>query len=217
LSELADYRRIHGHCNVPKSYSENSRLATWVVHQRSQYMLHVKGKPSQMTLPRIEELESLGFKWGSCVTTWEDRLSELAEYRKTQGHCNVSKNYSENSKLATWVTTQRSQYRWHVEGKTSPMTLSRIMELEKLGFEWKPSRGRGKGTLKKSSLDDDATCVRERAVEAPEHVQTTAQTQRDFSGRDIRSNQVDVAFVPEESDCNGEVHLGYIPGRTEEI
>jgi uncharacterized C2H2 Zn-finger protein len=51
----------------------------------------------------------------------------------------------------------------------------------------------------------------------PEHAQTTAQTQKAFSGGEIRSKQVDVASVPEECDWNGEVHLGYIPGRTEEI
>ncbi len=97
------------------------------------------------------------------------------------------------------------------------MTLSRIMELESLGFEWKLSIGRGKGKPKKASVDDNPTCVRERAVEAPKDVQATAQTQEDFSGGDIRGDQVDVSFVPEEPDWNGEVHLGYVPGRTEEI
>jgi hypothetical protein len=73
---------------------------------------------------------------------------------------------------------------------------------------------------KKPSVEEDATRVRERAAEAPEHVQTIehviAQPQEDFSGREIRSNQVDVASVHEESDWNGKVHLGYIPCRTEE-
>jgi hypothetical protein len=27
LRELAEYRKIHGHCNVPQSYSENSKLS----------------------------------------------------------------------------------------------------------------------------------------------------------------------------------------------
>jgi hypothetical protein len=30
LSELADYRKIHGHCNVPAKYSENTKLGNWV-------------------------------------------------------------------------------------------------------------------------------------------------------------------------------------------
>jgi hypothetical protein len=178
LSELADYHRIHGHCNVPTSYSESAKLASWVGNQRSQYRWHVEGKTSPMTPSRIKELESLGFKWGSCSTTWEDRLSELTEYRRIHGHCNVPYNYSENTKLAKWVKRQRCQYKLYLEGKTSPMTFSRIQALESLGFDWKPSSGQGKGKRKKPSIDNNATCVRERAVEASEHVQTTAQTKK---------------------------------------
>jgi hypothetical protein len=45
-------------------------------------------------------------------------------------------------------------------------------------------------------------------------VQTRAQTLEDFSGREMHNNQVDAALEP---DWNGEVHVGYIPGRTAEI
>jgi hypothetical protein len=67
-----------------------------------------------------------------CDTTWEDRLRELADYRKTHGHCNVPRNRSEYTKLAGWVGKQRYQY----NGKKPQMTLSRIWELESLGIEW---------------------------------------------------------------------------------
>jgi hypothetical protein len=46
-----------------------------------------------------------------------------------------------------------------------------MQELESIGFEWNSSFNRGKGTPNKSSVDDDATRVRERAVEVPEHTQ----------------------------------------------
>jgi hypothetical protein len=65
LSELADFREVDGHCNIPKSYTENAKLATWVTHQRSQYSLHLKGETSLITPPRIQALERLGFEWGS--------------------------------------------------------------------------------------------------------------------------------------------------------
>jgi hypothetical protein len=91
LSELADYRKIHGHCNVPYNYSENSKLANWVTNQRSHYRLHVEGKQSPMTLSRIRALANSAFQWVVRVTTWEDRLSDLADYRKIHGHCNVPK------------------------------------------------------------------------------------------------------------------------------
>jgi hypothetical protein len=132
----ADYRKVHGHCNVPRKYSENIQLGAWVGFQRYQYRLHRKGKTSFMTLFRIQQLESLGFEWDSHAAAWEVRLSELADYRKIHGHYDVPKNYSENIELSVWVSTQRSNYKWHQEGKISPMTLSRIQELESLGFEW---------------------------------------------------------------------------------
>ena len=52
-----------------------------------------------MALPRVEALEGLGFEWDS-HSTWEDRLIELADYRKNHGHCNVSKSDSGHIKLA---------------------------------------------------------------------------------------------------------------------
>jgi hypothetical protein len=151
LSELADYRRIHGHCNVPYNYSENCKLAKWVNAQRFKYRLHREGKTSSMTTFRIQALERLGFEWVGKQRTefynsnWEDRLSELADYRKIHGHCNVPQKFSENTKLGTWVATQRTQYRLHLEGKRSQITLPRIQELENLGFDWKPFNSRGKG------------------------------------------------------------------------
>jgi hypothetical protein len=81
---------------------------------------------------------------------WEDRLSELADYRKVHGHCNVPKNYTGNAKLFTWVTHQRSQYSLHLKGITSQITLPRIQALERLGFEWKPSSSRRRGITKKA-------------------------------------------------------------------
>jgi hypothetical protein len=137
LSELAVYCKTHGNCNVSKGNKAYSTLANWVATQRKEYKLHVTSKASHMTLPRIQELESLGFEWRVCLITWEDRLSELADYRVEHGHCNVPKNFnSKISNLGEWIKTQRTQYRLHLEGKTSPMNAFRIRELESLGFEW---------------------------------------------------------------------------------
>jgi hypothetical protein len=117
LSELVGYCKIHGHCNVPNRYSENPKLGWWVGTQRSNYKFYQEGKISSMTTFRIQKLESLGFDWDCSRATWEDCLSELAEYRKIHGHCNVPRSYSENTKLNNWVGTQRKQYKLHLEGK----------------------------------------------------------------------------------------------------
>jgi hypothetical protein len=88
LSELADYRKIHGHCNVPRSDSGNTQLGEWVAKQRHEYWLHLAGKPSTMTTFRIKDLESLAFEWDrSHGATWEDLLSDLTDYRKTTLRC----------------------------------------------------------------------------------------------------------------------------------
>jgi hypothetical protein len=137
FSKLTDYHRIHGHCNVPQNYSENTQLGAWVRKQRKTYRLHLEEKTSPMTTYRIKALESFGFQWDCYGAAWEDRLSELADYHKIHGHCNVPKRYSENSKLGTWVATQRRNYRLHLEGKKSTMMIAlRIQALESLGFEW---------------------------------------------------------------------------------
>jgi hypothetical protein len=130
LTELADYCKIHGHCNVPRT----SKLGAWVANQRHQYRMHLEGKRSQINLARCQELESLGFEWDILGSKWEDRLIELARFRKIHGHCNVTHNYSKE--LGNWVGTQRYNYRLHLQGKKSNISLYRIQELESLGFEW---------------------------------------------------------------------------------
>jgi hypothetical protein len=118
LVELDDYRKIHGHCDVTKSYAGNSKLFHWVATQRKQYTLYLKGRASCITLSRIQDLESLGFESDCSGVTWEDRLSELADFREIHGHCNVTKSYAGNSKLFHWVATQRKQYILHLKGRT---------------------------------------------------------------------------------------------------
>jgi hypothetical protein len=137
LSELAEFGKIHGHCNVPRKYNENTKLDQWVSTQRINYRWHEEGKASPMTTYRIKALESLGFEWDCYGAAWADLLSELADYRKIHGHCNVPYNYSENTKSVTWVAAQRKHYKMHLKGKTSSMTAFRIRALESLGFEWK--------------------------------------------------------------------------------
>jgi hypothetical protein len=115
--------------------------------------LHLKGETSPISLPRIQALESLSFECGSRDIAWEVRLSELGDYRKVHGHCNVPKSYTENAKVATWVAHQRSQYSLHLKGKKSQITPPRFQALERLVFEWKPSISRRGGITKKANLD----------------------------------------------------------------
>lgn len=133
--ELLEFHKEFNHSAVPHTYPKNPQLARWVKRQRRQYKLRRDGRPSTMTLDRLELLNSVGFVWDSHDVNWREKLEALSAFRKSQGHCNVPSNY-QDKKLATWVKCQRRQYKLYWDGKPSAMSPERILELEKIGFEW---------------------------------------------------------------------------------
>ena len=132
FQELMAFKKEHGHCNVPRSHSENPLLASWVGIQRT---ANRKGNLNQ---DRIKRLEKLGFKWDPHEAQWEEKYHELADYKKKHGDCNAPFNCSENPQLGRWVSNQRKLYR---KGKLSQ---DRVKRLEKLGFVWEPRKRRKK-------------------------------------------------------------------------
>jgi hypothetical protein len=177
LSELDDYRKIHGHWNVPRICNEYPKLAQWAATQRKQYRLHLKGKTSHMTPFRIQELESIGFEWYGHSAVWEDRRSELADYCKQHGHCNVPQRCSEKMQLGYWVRSQRRNYKLQLEGRASSMTPSRILALESLGFEWGPIIDWRKGVGQKQSFDDDGRRVRKTSANSSQAANSQLETE----------------------------------------
>jgi hypothetical protein len=140
--ELRSYRDRTGNCFVPQKYKANEPLARWVKRQRYQYNAMMDGMPSQMAEERVKALEDIGFVWCSQDATWAERLYEIKQFRQTYNHCNVPTNYCENPSLANWVKNQRLQYKFFIEGKPSNITGRRISDLEDIGFNWAPRRGR---------------------------------------------------------------------------
>jgi hypothetical protein len=69
--ELVEYKAGNGNCCVPISYA-NKQLANWVSHQRKQYNLMQRSKPSYMTTDRLHRLNSIGFVWNR----WDDRFAK---------------------------------------------------------------------------------------------------------------------------------------------
>jgi hypothetical protein len=63
ISDLEDFRTLHGHALVPRDYPPNRALALWVADMRSQYRQFREGQPSTLDDGRVAELESLGFSW----------------------------------------------------------------------------------------------------------------------------------------------------------
>ena len=140
-NELLEFQKQNGHCNVPKRYKPNKPLGFWVCHQRDKYkMMREEGKTntkmSPMTRERIKLLDAIGFEWNPLLDQWHQRYQQLLEYKKLNGHCNVPKCYKNNTKLAKWVTNQRTQFKHLCEGNKSQMTPARLDKLNAIGFQW---------------------------------------------------------------------------------
>lgn len=68
---------------------------------------------------------------------WNEKYSELMEYKATYGHCNIPYNSSSVSReLAEWVKRQRHQHKLKLEGRHSALTDERENLLNQIGFCW---------------------------------------------------------------------------------
>jgi hypothetical protein len=114
------------------------------------------------------------------------------------------------AKTPSWLGRKPKGINTSCRRKASQMTTP-YPGLESLGFEeaFQPQKVNTKETK-----FDDATRVRERAVEAPEHMQTMAQAQR-TSAVEKSASTVDVAGSEELTGMAKSTSLH--PGRTEEI
>lgn len=63
LEQLAQFRAKYGHVDVPRSYVKDPSLATFVCNQRQSYKRMIEGKGPSMDQGRIQQLNSLQFKW----------------------------------------------------------------------------------------------------------------------------------------------------------
>ena len=141
LEDLKEFKKVHGHCNVPQRWKENRGLGVWIKTQRSYYRKFKQGmKSSSLTAERVKALSDLGFEWEigkiSEDSTWMQKLEALKKFKQKHGHCNVPQRYKEDRSLGHWIKSQRSYFRLWKEGKPSRMTPSRIHELSLIGFEF---------------------------------------------------------------------------------
>ncbi|KAL7535599.1 hypothetical protein ACHAXR_006598 [Thalassiosira sp. AJA248-18] len=125
--QLKSYHKRHGDCNVPKGYVLFPQLGEWVCKQRQAWM--------KMPASRVKLLQRLNFNWGKTIVGWEERLSQLKEYKREHGDCDVPARYSPNPQLGKWVTMQRHSH------KKRELDEDRVNILEDLGFNWVVPRG----------------------------------------------------------------------------
>ena len=61
--QLVQYRMQNGDCNVPQSYPPDKPFGRWVMKQRCQHSLKLRGEKSQLTDEREKKLNDIGFSW----------------------------------------------------------------------------------------------------------------------------------------------------------
>ena len=77
-------------------------------NQRKQYRLLKSGKKSFISNEMIVQLEIVGFQWNSdrqlaLNTAWNERLSELLDFKQQWRHCDVPQKYYNDINLVKWV------------------------------------------------------------------------------------------------------------------
>ncbi len=124
FAELERYKERFGDCNVPQSWDEDPKLASWVSNQRS------RRKDGRMTTEQLHRIDALGFVWHTKDAAWEEMFAELMRYKERFGDCDVRREWPEDPKLGQWVKTQRRQV------KIGSLTDERRRRLEEIGFRF---------------------------------------------------------------------------------
>eukprot|EP00531_Pseudo-nitzschia_arenysensis_P008397 CAMPEP_0116133040 /NCGR_PEP_ID=MMETSP0329-20121206/9888_1 /TAXON_ID=697910 /ORGANISM="Pseudo-nitzschia arenysensis, Strain B593" /LENGTH=230 /DNA_ID=CAMNT_0003627633 /DNA_START=460 /DNA_END=1152 /DNA_ORIENTATION=+ len=139
--QLREYRIFHGDCKVPEKYKENPQLGLWVKNQRLSYRYLKNGKNGPKIKPeRVVALDRIGFYWGRQFPshpTWDEMFEKLQVWKQKMKTCNVPLHASNPTPLAKWCAFQRAEYKRHMRGRNSLLTLDQIEMLNEIGFKWK--------------------------------------------------------------------------------
>ncbi|MBI3880832.1 MAG: Helicase associated domain protein [Verrucomicrobia bacterium] len=132
LQQLIEFKKQHGHTNVPQRSPKYTELATWVRNQRA-----AKEYNRPIIVERGKRLDEIGFAWRLVEReAWERMLERLIEFKKVHGHCNVPQKGGGDKRLGKWVNTQRTHFN---RGKLKP---DRQRQLEAVGFVWNTKAAR---------------------------------------------------------------------------
>ena len=125
LKQLAAYKRLHGHCDVPIRSSSGRALGEWVGKQRR------RKEEGELSAAQQRALEALGITWRIRENAWDQHYEALGRFAKAHRHCRITKRTRKApGSLYRWVFGQR-----HLR-KNKRLDQERVAYLEKLGFEW---------------------------------------------------------------------------------
>ena len=126
--ELKKYKEEFGHCRVPKAWSSNPALASWVNLQRR----------NEVKIPtwRKDLLNKLEFTWRIVPPlkippkSWDEHYEALIAFYQRFGHSRVPHGWTENKRLSNWVQAQRLAY------KKGELSSDKVKRLQTVGFKW---------------------------------------------------------------------------------
>lgn len=132
VSELLDYKAVHGDCDVPNTHEDNPSLARWVGDQRRSY------KRGAMAQHRIDRLNEIGFVWNKdrkapWKIKWDKRFEELQKYMYKYGQIGVTLNGNVHPQwhaLNEWAHVQRKRR------KEDKLSNDLVARLDSIHFLW---------------------------------------------------------------------------------
>jgi hypothetical protein len=145
LAQLHAFRAKHGHVDVPRTYTKDPSLGTFVCNQRQTYKRMNEGKGSSMDRLRIQQLNELGFKWTlkhkdqpvlvdsddetsevdqkpaakiskPKALTWEIGMQQLRAFQLTNGNLDIPHIYAADQPLGNFVKSIRQSYKHMQKG-----------------------------------------------------------------------------------------------------
>jgi hypothetical protein len=117
---LSEFKKTHGHADVPAQYKTYMPLGGWARRQRSVYH---EGK---LDSSREQLLREIGFNFRLLDShNWDDMFGKLQDFKRQFGHVWVT-NSHHDVQLHNWLTYQR-KLQWR--GKLETEKVSRLVEL----------------------------------------------------------------------------------------
>ncbi|MDD5140399.1 MAG: Helicase associated domain protein [Verrucomicrobiales bacterium] len=125
FSEVGEFFKLHGHCNVPADWQANPELARWVYHQRA------AKQRNNLTADQVRQMDEIGFAWNTNDGEWETMFAKLVQYLRPM-HNGKPRDSVMDAQLRRWMVTQR-QFK-----KNGEFDAAREQRLNGIGFEWQP-------------------------------------------------------------------------------
>lgn len=113
FNQLAKFKEINGHTNIPIKYPKNQELAKWVLAQK------VLQRKNELDKEKLDILNAINFQWTRQLipayvsantrnpASWYEMFEKLKNYKLKNGNFNIPKNYPQDQELSIWIYYQK--------------------------------------------------------------------------------------------------------------